>query len=119
MYFALTAISCSILPTPGDESLVTDFVPVSPPRRLHPDTGQLVVRPDAMQSLPPRNNKVKKKTDQGDKMEKRAETVVTEMGEYKFCGLFPSVRFCVCFMYVWLCVCVQIKSSLGVSFPTM
>ena len=106
MYFVLTAISCSVLPTPGDESLVTDFVPVSPPRHLHPDTGQLVVRPNAMQSRPPRNNKVKKK-DQGDKMEKKAETVVTEMGEYKFRVLFPSVCFFVCLMYVWLCVCAN------------
>ena len=107
MYFVLTAISCSVLPTPGDESLVTDFVPVSPPRRLHPDTGQLVVRPNAMQSRPPRNDKVKKKKDQGDKMEKKAETIVTEMGEYKFCVLFPSVCFFVCLMYVWLCVCAN------------
>ncbi|XP_076439741.1 tRNA endonuclease ANKZF1-like isoform X2 [Babylonia areolata] len=47
----------------GDESMVTSFVPVSPPRHLHPNTGQLVVRPDPS---PSRRNKVKDRNVKGD-----------------------------------------------------
>ena len=102
------AVSHSILPTPGDESLVTDFVPVSPPRQLHPDTGQLVVKPDTAQSRPPRSSKVKDKKGQGDRVEGKAEKGVTEIGELAVFIALPlthSVLFMYECMHVCVCVC--------------
>ena len=102
-------ISCDILPATGDESLVTDFVPVSPPRHLHPDTGELVVKPDAVQSCPPRNKKVKDKKGQGDGMERKAEKNVTETSEETFYVVLPSVIFFTFFLHMLECVDVCIK----------
>ena len=102
-------ISCDILPATGDESLVTDFVPVSPPRHLHLDTGELVVKPDAVQSCPPRNKKVKDKKGQGDGMERKAEKNVTETSEETFYVVLPSVIFFTFFLHMLECVDVCIK----------
>lgn len=46
----------------GDEASVTDFVPLSPPRRINRDSGQLEVRPDTAERRPPRRRKDKSKS---------------------------------------------------------
>ncbi|XP_070211217.1 tRNA endonuclease ANKZF1-like isoform X1 [Littorina saxatilis] len=64
----LMAVECF-----GDESLATDFVPVSPPRRLHPDTGHLVVSRNTARN----KQKVKDKKADRDKAGEKEKTEKT------------------------------------------
>nr|KAG5689802.1 hypothetical protein BaRGS_007080 [Batillaria attramentaria] len=50
----LTSVECY-----GDESTVVDFVPVSPPRHISRDSGQLEIRPDTVEKRSPQRRKDK------------------------------------------------------------
>ena len=78
----------AVLFTAGDESLVTDFVPVSPARHLHPDTGHLVVRPDSAQSRPPQKKKAKDKKERVNMAEDTTEK--SETGTLGFPAYFTQ-----------------------------
>jgi hypothetical protein len=46
--------------------VVQDFVPISPPRRISPETGHLVVWPELEKFRPPRDTKQDSKKAEGD-----------------------------------------------------